>query len=43
MARRLTATQALGLLQDISSNCSDGEQSNDDMNDVENEVLQVTL
>ena len=43
MSRRLTATQALGLLRDISSDCLDGEQSDDDMNDVENEVIQVTL
>ena len=43
MSRRLTATQALGLLRDISSDCLDGEQSDDDMNDVENEVVQVTL
>ena len=43
MSRRLTATQALGLLRDISSDCLDGEQSDDDMNDVENEVVQVVL
>ena len=43
MSRRHTATQALGLLRDISSDCWDGEQSDDDMNDVENEVAQVTL
>ena len=43
MSRRLTATQALGLLRDISSDCSDGEQSDDDMNNVENEIVQVTL
>ena len=36
MSRRLTATQALGLLRDISSDCSDVEQSDDDINDVEN-------
>ena len=43
MLRRLTATQALGLLRDISSDCSDGEQSDDDMNSVENEVVQAAL
>ena len=43
MSRRLTVTQALGLLRDISSDYSDGEQSDDDMNDVENEIVQVTL
>ena len=36
MSRRLTATQALGLLRDISSDCSDVVQSDDDINDVEN-------
>ena len=36
MSRRLTASQALGLLRDISSDCSDGEQSDDDINEVEN-------
>ena len=35
MLRRLAATQALELLQDILSDCSDGKQSDDDMNDVE--------
>ena len=40
ISRRLTATQALGLLRHISSDCSNGEQSDDD---VENEVVQVTL
>ena len=43
MSRRLTSTQALGLLRDISSDCSDGEQSDENMNDVENEIVQVTL
>ena len=43
MSRRLTATQALGLLQDISLDCSDGKQSDDDMKDGENEIVQVTL
>ena len=43
MSRRLTATQALGMLRDILSDCSDGEQPDDNMNDVENEVVQVTL
>ena len=43
ISRRLTATQALGLLRDISSDRSDGEQSDDEMSDVENEVVQVTL
>ena len=43
MSRRPTATQASGLLRDISSNCLDGKQSDDDMNDVENEIVQVTL
>ena len=38
-----TATQALGSLRDILSDCSDGEQSDDDMNDVENEVVHVAL
>ena len=41
MSRRLTATQALGLLRDILSDCSDVEQSDGDMNDVENEVVKV--
>ena len=36
MSRRLTTTQALGLLRDISSDCSDVEQSDDDINDVKN-------
>ena len=31
------------MLRDISSDCSDGEQSDDDMNDVENEIVQTTL
>ena len=31
------------MLRDISSDCSDGEQSDDDMNDVENEVVQGAL
>ena len=39
MSRRLTATQALELLQDISSEYSDGEQSDD----VENEVVAIAL
>ena len=43
MSRRLTATQVLGLLRDILSDYSDGEQSDDDINDVGNEVVQVTL
>ena len=43
MSGRLTATQALGLLRDILSDYSDGKQSDDDMNDVENEVIQATL
>ena len=43
MSRRLIAAQAIRLLRDISSDCWDGEQSDDDMNDVENEVVQVTL
>ena len=43
MSCRLAATQALGLLPDISSDCWDGEQSDDDINDVKNEVVQVTL
>ena len=43
MSRRLIATQALGLLRDILSDCSDGEQSDDDMNDVENEVVQTAF
>ena len=43
MSRKLTATQALGLLRDISSDCSDGEQSDDDMNNVENEVVPVQV
>ena len=43
MSRRLTDTQALGLLRDILSDCSDGEQSDDDMNDVENEVVQTAF
>ena len=43
LSRRLTATQALELLRDISSDCLDEEQSDDDMNDVENEIVQVTL
>ena len=43
MLHSLTATQALGLLQDILSDCLDGEQSDDDMNDVENEVVQAAL
>ena len=43
MLRRLTTTQALGLLRNILLGCSDGEQSDDDMNDVENEAVQVTL
>ena len=43
MSRRLTATQALGLLRDISSDCLDGKKSDDDMSDVEDEVVQVTL
>ena len=43
ISRRLTATQALGLLQDILSDCADGKQSDDDMNDVENEAVQITL
>ena len=38
MSRRLTATQALGMLRDISSDCSDWEQSDDEINNVENEV-----
>ena len=42
-SRRLTAILALGLLRDISSDCSDGEQSDDDMIDVENEVVQAVL
>ena len=42
MSRRLTATRALGLLRDISSDCSDGEQFDDDMNDVEMRLVQVT-
>ena len=43
MSRRLIATQALGLLREILSDCSDGAQSDDDMNDVENELVQVAL
>ena len=43
MSPRLTANKALGLLQDISPDCSDEEQSDDDMIDVENEVVQVTF
>ena len=43
MPRRLTATQALGLLRDILSDCSDGEQSDDDMNDVQNEIVKAAL
>ena len=43
MSRRLTATQALGMLRDILSDRSDGGQPDDNMNDVENEVVQVTL
>ena len=31
MSRRLTATQALGLLRDILSDCSDGKQFNDNI------------
>ena len=36
MTRRLAATQALGLLRHILSDCSDMEQSDDNINDVEN-------
>ena len=43
MLRRLTATQALGLLRGILSDCSNGEQSEDDINDVESEVIQAAL
>ena len=43
MSFRLTATQALGLLQDISSDCTDEEQSDDDINDLEDEVVRVAL
>ena len=44
MSRRLTDTQALGLLRDILSDCSDGKQYDDnDMNDVENEVVQTAF
>ena len=43
MSRRLTATQALALLRDISLDCSDREQFDDDINDVENELVQVGL
>ena len=43
MSCRPTATQALGLLRDISSYCSDGEQSDDDTKDVENEIVQIAL
>ena len=43
ISRRLIATQALGLLGDILSDSADGEQSDDDMNDVENEAVQVAL
>ena len=43
MLRRLTATQALTLLRDILSDRSNRKQSDDDMNDVENEVVQAAL
>ena len=43
MSHRLTATQGLGLLQDISSDCLNGKQSDDDINDEKNEIVQVTL
>ena len=43
MSSSFTATQALGLLRDISSDCLDGEQSYDYVNDVEDEVVQVAL
>ena len=43
MSRRLTTTQALGLLRDILSDCSEGKQSDDDINDVKNEIVQADL
>ena len=43
MSHRLSATQALGLLRDILSDCSDGEQSDDDMNDVKSKIEQAAL
>jgi len=39
-AFRIVATQALGLLRDISSKGTEGGQFNDGMNDVENEIVQ---
>ena len=42
-SRRFTATRALELLRDVSLDCSDGKQSDDDMNDVKNEVAQPAL
>jgi len=43
MSRSFTTSQSLGLLRDISSDYSDGERSDNDMNDVETEGVQAVL
>ena len=43
MSRRLTATKAFAFLRYILSGCLDGKLSDDDMNDVENELVQAAL